>query len=316
MMHLAPTFYFRPLSEPIVLSHYYNITLRNPLPEELPIFQQNIKVLSARLSDKERRRILFTLYPLGNPHVEGTLEEQFIKELSQIWVLAHSTKNLPFEEGLVDYGFLCGYFSDGTYMMNPGGFVGDIKNISPRELLRALKKELPKAAEALLHPSSIIPDIQVLEENASYWDGIFSKSPHLARFIPLATSLRLAHHNHDIVQKLLQFCVASEILLVHNPSNKNDSKMPMNRQFASKLALIRHIMIDRKKEQNLYTPTEMQHFFYQLYEVRSQVTHGRIYSTISKKDLAHYINMLYPTLRLCLELQIKDPLFVEFINKI
>ena len=92
--------------------------------------------------------------------------------------------------------------------------------------------------------------------------------------------------------------------------------MPMNRQFASKLALIRHIMIDRKKEQNLYTPTEMQHFFYQLYEVRSQVTHGRIYSTISKKDLAHYINMLYPTLRLCLELQIKDPLFVEFINKI
>lgn len=311
-MYLSPTFYFRPLITPITLSHYYNITLRNPSLEELPIFTQSIQILSKRLSDKERRRILYTLYPLGNFTSEGSLEEQFTRELSRIWILAHTDKELPFEQGLIDYGFLCGYYSDNSYTRNPGGFIGDINTLSPRELFRALKKELPKAAKTIIDNSyDTIPDIKHLIDQASYWDGILAKDTHLPQFIQLAKTLRLAHNYTDTTQKLLQYCIAVEILLVNN-----HSKISLSKQFSIKLALIRHYMIQLKKEHHLSSPLANQELFNQLYKIRSQLIHGQDRNKITKKTIAYYINTLYPTLRLGMELQAIDPCFIEFINKI
>ena len=314
-MLLYPTFYFRSLCQPITLSHLFNITLRNLSSDELPIFEKSIKILSDKLSNKERRRILYTLYPLGNFSLDGTLEEQFIREISKIWVIATCDKKLPFEHGLVDYGFLCGYISDNSYLQNPGGFICDINNISSREILRALKKELPKAAQLILNPSLLIDDINDIRLQASYWDGILTQHNNIPHFVQLAKSLRLTNEFTDITQKFLQYCISAEILLVHNPS-KHDSKMPMNRQFVSKLSLIRQMMIKLKKQHSLYSLNELQNIFNQIYDFRSQLIHGRQYTPINKKTIAQYINLLHPTIRLGIELQTTDPLFIEFIKKI
>ena len=315
LMLLYPTFYFRSLSQPITLSHVFNITLRNLSSDELPIFQKSIQTLSNKLSDKERRRILYTLYPLGNFSLEGTLEEQFIREISKIWVIATCDKKLPFEQGLVDYGFLCGYISDNNYLRNPGGFICDINTLSSREILRALKKELPKAAQLILNPNLSIDDIKDIVVQASYWDGILTQHNNIPYYVQLAKSLRLTNEYTDLTQKFIQYCISAEILLVHNPS-KNDSKMPMNRQFVSKLTLIRHMMIKLKKQHSLYSLDELQHTFNQIYDFRSQLIHGRQYTPIDKKTIARYINLLHPTIRLGIELQTTDPLFIEFIKRI
>ncbi len=310
-MQLYPTFYFRPLSQTITISHHYNIKLRNPTTSELPIFAESIKNLSSRLSDKERRRILYTLYPLGNFSPDGTLEEQFVRELSQIWVIAHTDQKLPFEQGLVDYGYLLGFISDGQYLRNPAGFICDIRTLSPRELLRALKKELPKSAKQIISPTQTLEDLSDIITQASYWDGIFAKTPPTQ----LAHTLRIAGQSKDPLQKLLQYCIVAEILLVHNPSKEN-SKMPINRQFISKLTLVRYMMIKLKNQHHLYTLDELQDFFNQLYELRSQVIHGRTQTMLSRRTLAQYLNILYPTIRLVIELQNTDPNFVEFIKRI
>ncbi|MGL5956288.1 MAG: hypothetical protein ACRC0X_06760 [Brevinema sp.] len=312
-MQLYPSFYFRPLTHTIKLSHFFNISLRNPTIQELPIFEESIRNLSTRLSDKERRRILYTLYPMGGSIPEGSLEEQFIKSLSKIWVIAHTDQTLPFEKGLVDYGFLCGFASTQQYLRNPGGFICDINTLSPRELLRALKKELPKAAELISNPSLRIDDLQDLIQQATYWDGIFAQ--HTFPYVQMATAMRTAGTNKSPLQQLLQYCVAAEILLVHNPS-KGDSKMPINRQFTSKLTLVRYIMIKIKNQQHLNTPEELQLLFNQLYELRSQIIHGRQQKAPSKALIAQYLNILFPTIRLAIELQGTDPLFMEFIKKI
>lgn len=312
-MFLSPCFYFRPISNSITLSHFFNIQLRNPNEEELPLFQHNLRLLSQRLSDKERRRILYTLYPLGNIDSPGTLEEQFIYELSKIWVIASCDNNLPFDEGLVDYGFLCGYIVDGVSQRNPSGFICDVQKLSSRELLRALKIELPKAAKSIIEKNYIDEDIQQLIKQGAYWDGIFAT--HYVHCVQLAKSLRLAQQAPTYIQKLLQYCVSAEILLVHNPS-KGDSKMPMNRQFASKLALIRHLMIKLKQQHHIQSPEDTQQIFNQIYDLRSQIIHGRDYHKTSPKIIAQYLNILYPTIRLAMELQQTDPLFIDFIKKI
>ncbi len=312
-MQLYPTFYFRPLSQTITLSYHYNIKLRNPTPSELPIFAESIKNLSTRLSDKERRRILYTLYPLGNFSPEGTLEEQFVRELSQIWVIAHTNQKLPFEQGLVDYGYLLGFISDRQHLRNPAGFVCDIHTLSPRELFRALKKELPKAAKQIISPTRNLEDLSDIITQASYWDGIFANSH--TQSVLLAKTLRVAGTTNDPLQKLLQYCIAGEILLVHNPS-REDSKMPMNRQFISKLTLVRYMMIKLKNQRHLYSLDELQTFFTELYELRSQAMHGREQTMLSRRSLAQYLNVLFPTIRLVIELQNTDPNFVEFIKRI
>ncbi|MGL4676879.1 MAG: hypothetical protein ACRCWI_04335 [Brevinema sp.] len=312
-MQLYPSFYFRPLPNTIKLSHFFNISLRNPTNQELPIFEESIRNLSTRLSDKERRRILYTLYPLGNFMLEGTLEKQFVQSLSRIWIVAYTDQKLPFEKGLVDYGFLCGFSSDQEYLRNPCGFICDINTLSPRELLRALKKELPKAAKLILNPSSRSEDLQDLIQQANSWDGIFAQNTF--PYIPLATTLRTAGTTKDPIQQLLQYCIASEILLVHNPS-KGDSKMPINRQFTNKLALVRYMMIKLKNQQHLNTPEELQILFTQLYDLRSQIIHGRQQKPPPKFLIAQYLNILFPTIRLAIELQGIDPLLIEFIKKI
>lgn len=314
-MYLHPTFYFRPLPSTIILSHHFNITIRNPHPSEFDIFKQNIEILCNRLSDKEKRRILYTLYPLGNHNIQGSLKEQFINELTKIWVLIECPTTLPFEHGLIDYGFLCGFFIDNTYLQNPGGFVCDILNLDPSELLRALKTELPKAAQQLLTPSITIKDITELQHHAAYWDGIFSRPHQLASCIQLAKTLRNAHHSKDRIQKLLQYCIATEILLVNNPSiSKN--KTPMSQQFINKLLLIRRIMITLKQQKPLYNMTTLHSIFTQIYELRSEVVHGRQNKTYTKKSIAQFTNILFPTIRLAIELQMKDPEFAEFIKRL
>jgi len=313
-VQIAPTYYFRPLSAPITLSSVYNITLRNPLPEELGIFQKNIKILSSYLSSKEQRRILYTLYPLGVPMPKGSLTDQFIQKLSEIWVLAISPLILPFKNSLIDYGYLCGYISDQTYLINPGGFISDIRNFNPRILLRALKKELPKAAIAIHSPNNFIPDLCDLERQGAYWDGLLLENKYQESIVQVAHLLYKAHNSDDILQRFLNYCIVIEYLITHNPHDKG-SKMPLNRQFSNKLALIRHFMIKYYNQNNISSPQETQQLYNEIYNLRSQFIHGRIIQ-YSKEKLAKYINHLYPSLRLILNLQYEDPLFLEFIKDI
>ncbi|MGL4388974.1 MAG: hypothetical protein ACRCTJ_06250 [Brevinema sp.] len=309
-MNLLPTFYFRPLPNEITLSYTYQITLRNPKGEELPVFQKNIEILCHRLSDSEKRRILYTLYPFGIS-ASGSLDEIFLQKLAKIWVLVESKKDLPFEEGLVDYGYLCGYTSDHTYLRNPASFVCDIRHLSDRQLLRALKKELPKAAEMLINPSKRIKDLDQLEEQAGLWDGLLAQSTS-PKLIQLARTLRTAHLNKDIYKKFIDYCIALELLIAHNPSH-GASKSPINKQFASKAALVRHLMIKLKNQNTMIPPIDNYNLYKEIYEIRSQILHGRFDGSLSKLKIAQYLNELYPTLRLVMELHTKDPLLLEFL---
>ncbi|MGL4562608.1 MAG: hypothetical protein ACRCVW_01975 [Brevinema sp.] len=313
-MHLLPTFYFRPLKEEIALSNTYQITLRNLRSEELPIFEENLHILCGNLSDKEKRRILYTLHPFGMTQSNHSIAEVFVHELAKIWIVIESKKELPFEEGLVDYGYLLGYRSDGTYVRNPAGFVIDIKNLSARQLLRALKKELPKAARLLTNLPYSDSDLQYLSQEAGAWDGLLAQTTH-QKSIQLAKILRNAYLNNDIYAKFINYCIALELLVAHNPSF-SQSKMPINKQFATKIALLRHIMIKSKNQNHLKTPEENQTLYKTIYEVRSQIIHGRSDTSITKTKIASYLNEIYPTLRLIIELKTKDPLFLEFIYNI
>lgn len=308
-MILAPTFYFRPLSVPIVLSHSYNISLRNPLPEEIPLFEQSVKVLSDVLSDKEKRRILYTLYPFGIPNAKGTITEQFIHELAKIWVIAQTNQRIPLQQDLIDYGYLCGYISDQTYVMSPNSFIGDIKTMERRELFRALKRELPKASVLLANPHVPNTDLQYLENYASCLESLLVQNDLLKTLRLLAQHLRQAN-THDVEKRFLQYTIACEVLLV---GSNNYNKVAISRQFSSKLALIRHLSIKNKQENILYTPMEMQLHFNKIYSMRSTLLHGRD-GGFCKKQLAHYTNILFHTLRLGLNMLVQDPQLLMFLR--
>lgn len=311
-MYLLPTLYFRPLSQEIKVSYAFDINLRNPSKKELPIFQNNLRILSSQLSDKERRRILYTLYPLGIPNMaSGSLEEIFIEKLSKIWIIASCQKELPFEEGLIDYGYLCGYVSDNSYLINPASFIADIKTITPRKIFRALKKELPKAAQAILNPNGFMEDLYELEEKTTQWDALLS-SDNNEKYIQLAKTLRIADTTNHITTKFTYYCLALELLVAHNPT-AGMSKMPINRQFSSKIALIRHIMIKWKDQNHINFPEKNYELYKEIYDIRSEILHGRNNIKIHNKKIAEYLNEMYPTLRLLMELQTQDPLLLEFI---
>ncbi|MGL4367777.1 MAG: hypothetical protein ACRCTQ_05825 [Brevinemataceae bacterium] len=313
-MEIAPTFYFRPLSEPIQLSYVFNIKLRNPNENEIDMCKNNLSLLASRLSNKEKRRILYTLHPLGISNIQDNLEEIFINELSKIWVIACAEKSLPFEQGLTDYGALCGFSTNNNYTMNPVGFIIDIKTISPRLILRALKQELPKAAYAVLNNTQQYEDLIELEKRAAGWDGllIHKYNTHL---LQTAQLIRQFGQCSDIHQRFLHICTLIEILITHNPS-KEGSKHPINRQFSYKSALVRNIMVKNNQQNNLQSPIEIKNLFHKIYDFRSQLIHGRAPLLPSKRLTAKYINELYPTLRLILKLQTEDPLLTELIKSL
>ncbi|MGL4394758.1 MAG: hypothetical protein ACRCS8_05990 [Brevinema sp.] len=310
-MYLSPTYYFRPLTSPITLSYSYEIILRNPTPSELRIFEQNLELVADRLSDSEKRRIIYTLYPFGVVGIEGSINEIFVKELAKIWVVIEAKKELPFEEDLIDYGYLIGYISNKNQLRNPAGFVCDIRQLNIRQILRALKQELPKAANIILNPSTSIQDLDEIQELSGLWEGLLAQSSS-QKFINLAKILRRACMEKDIIKKFADYCAALEILITHNPHH-SQSKSPINKQFAAKAALIRHLMIKSKDQNIMVPPSENNKLYQKIYDLRSDITHGRIFK-ISKSQIAQYLNHLYPSLRLAMELQVRDPLLLEFLQ--
>ncbi len=298
---MQATFYFRPLHQEIKLSYLFNITLRNPRPDEMPVLEQSLKNLSARLSDKERRRILYTLHPLGGFSADGSLEEQFVRELAKIWVLIDTDKQLPFEKGLTDYGYLCGFTVDSQYQRNPSGFVCDHYTLSPRELLRALKLELPKAAK--LTPD--LADIKDIERQASRMDGVMAQN-HTA-YRTLAEQLRLAGESVSPLQKLIHYCAAGEILLVNNKKEQ-----PVIRQFSSKMALVRMFYIKLQNQHDLHPPEDMARIFGEIYQLRSDAVHGM--ERRNSQNTAQYLNVLFPTIRTAIRLKNNEPVLMNFIK--
>ncbi len=178
--------------------------------------------------------------------------------------------------------------------------------MSPRELLRALKLELPKAAKQILNPSRSVEDIDDLVVQASMIDGVLAKHPD--KYLVLAKQLRLAGECRDPMQKLIHYCIAGEILTANNKK-----ELPLIKQFGSKLALIRAVVIKTEHQQDIHDPETMRRIFNEIYNLRSLSVHGGSPRT-TNRQIADFINILYPTVRMALSLQNSDPNLMDFIR--
>ncbi len=94
----------------------------------------------------------------------------------------------------------------------------------------------------------------------------------------------------------------------------NKKEMPIIRQFGSKLSLLRALHIKLQGENDLHDPEELQQIFSSVYNIRSVTMHGGQGKPISNQQMAAYLNLLYPTLRMAISMQNSDPVFVEYVK--
>lgn len=292
IMNLYPSFYFLALEKPLVLSNEFNLSLRPPRQSELPLWTRNASNIFGALSDKEKRRILYTLHPLGLPEAKGSLDEIFTQILAPLWL------GLDFAEGFFlspeEYGAICGMPLGGGYLRSPLGFTA---NGGTRLYLRALKFCL---APIGTQPH---PDLSALQAFALGLDGILAQEKQRGFIKRLGRTLAAPAPTREA--EFLKLALAAEILTVNEGGAHG-------RQFAYKLALIRHIMLRKKNEKALVPPEKAEEIFSACYRLRSALVHGQTASV--PKSLGEKSHMLFSAVRLALRLMVEDPLLFFYIR--
>ncbi|MGL5721635.1 MAG: hypothetical protein ACRCY4_04470 [Brevinema sp.] len=297
-MSTTQTFYFRPIISPLVLSSEFLIGLRNPTSEELPLAQQNIRVLFGGLSDKEKRRVLYTLYPFGVDSPQGSLDEIFIKALAKIWVYAEDRGQsiLSWEE----YGALGGFYTEHGHLINPCSFTADVRTTSQRAWLRALKKELPVASSLIELPQA---DIRLfpLKDFCTKLDGVLAQKEHHRWLKQLAGILASPATTQE--ELFLKYTMAAEVLLVPKSSE-------IGKKFAEKHALLHYLCLKDKGQKVLESPHKIEKFFTKAYKKRSEMVHGVV------QTVRIPVEPLFYNVRLGLELMVNDPILFFYLRNL